>query len=81
MSRKAFNVKEIKPTKNGFSNGREEFGLFIGFRSALINTLGGIIYFLVILVMVLTGQFNSSSSGWYTIIWRNHQFGVLSLDC
>jgi hypothetical protein len=30
----------------------------VGFWSALINTLGGIIYFLVILGMVLTGQFN-----------------------
>ena len=35
----------------------------VGFWSALINTLGGIIYFLVILEMVLTGQFTFPPSG------------------
>lgn len=35
----------------------------VGFWSAFINTLGGIVYFLVILGMVLTGQFTFPPSG------------------
>ena len=35
----------------------------VGFWSALINTLGGIIYFLVVLGMVLTGRFTFPPSG------------------
>jgi hypothetical protein len=39
------------------------FAYSVGFWSALINTVGGIVYFVVILAMVFTGQFTFPPSG------------------
>jgi hypothetical protein len=47
--------KEILKSKN--------FAYTVGFWSALINTVGGIIYFVVILGMALTGKFTFPPSG------------------
>jgi hypothetical protein len=63
MSKEMTMSNNSEPSNKTFLMEGKSWAYTVGFWSALFNTLGGIIYFLVILGLVLTGQFTFPPSG------------------